>query len=151
MTHRAAPAVKANFKNGTILWLLYLGYLGLLTGLGTMAVRVVPEGAVYVIFGLLLAGVLGTLYLDWVLILQSRYVYTIPQSLRNALLAWLKYPGSTFVYPVSIAIPFLLCMSVQMMPLVAFLGVTLPQMISTTLYSRVFDQMEGVSTQVPEL
>ena len=47
-------ALKANLKNGTILWLLFLGYLGLLIALGSASLRVAPEGAVYVIFGLLL-------------------------------------------------------------------------------------------------
>lgn len=143
--------MKGNLKNGTVLWLLFLGYLGLLAGLGVVAERLGPDGAVFLLFVLLVAAVIGALYLNWALILQSRYVYTIPQCLKYALLAWLQYPGSTFVYLISLVIPVLLCCSVQLVLLVAFVGITLPHFISTTLYSRVFDQMEGVSPRVPEL
>lgn len=144
-------AMKGNLKNGTVLWLLFLGYLGLLAGLWFAAVRGNPDLAVYIIYGLLLAAVLGVLYLDWAMILQSRYVYTVSQSLKYALLAWLKYPGSTVVYLISCAIPVLLCLSMKVLPLVVFVGITLPHFISTTLYSRVFDQMEGVPSRLPKL
>lgn len=144
-------AMKANLKNGTVLWLLFLGYLGLLAGLGAMAVLLIPEMAVYALYGLLIAAVPGILYLDWALILQSRYVYTIPQCLKNALLAWLRYPGSTFVYLVSLLIPGMFCLSLQTLPLGLLLGITLPHILSTTLYSQVFDQMEGRCVTVPRL
>ena len=137
-------AMKSNLKNGSILWLLYLGYLGILAGLGVLAVRVAPDGAVYMLYGLLLAAVAGLLYLDWALILQSRYVYSIPQCLKSALLAWMQYPGSTIVYLISVVTPVLCCFSVEFWPVLLLLGVTLPHLISTTLYSRVFDQLEGV-------
>ncbi len=138
-------AMKSNLKNGTVLWLMFFGYLGLLAGLWFMA-----AGSVSLLV-LLPAAVVGVLYLDWALILQSRYVYTVPQCLKYAFLAWMQHPGSTLVYPVSIVIPLLLCLKLQLLPLVFLLGVTLPHLISTTLYSRVFDRMEGVPEHVPEL
>lgn len=144
-------AMKSNLKNGTILWLAFLGYVGLLAGLWILAAYVIPEYVVYVVFGLLVAAVLGMLALNWALILQSRYVYTPGQCLKNALLAWMQYPGSTFVYLVSMAIPLTLCVVPQVWPLFLLVGVTLSHMISTPLYSRVFDQMEGVPVQIPEL
>lgn len=144
-------AMKSNLQNGTILWLAFLGYVGLLAGLWILAAYVIPEYVVYVVFGLLVAAVLGMLALNWALILQSRYVYTPGQCLKNALLAWMQYPGSTFVYLVSMAIPLALCVVPQVWPLFLLVGVTLSHMISTPLYSRVFDQMEGVPIQIPEL
>ena len=144
-------AMKENLKNGTILWLLFLAFLGLLAVLGGAASRSLPGGDVYVLFGLLVAAVLGFLVLDWALILQSRYVYTIPQCLKNAVLALMTHPGSALVYLVSLAIPVLLCMTLETMPLLLLGGVALPQLISTTLYSRVFDQLEGVPPRVPKL
>lgn len=144
-------AMKENLKNGTILWLLFLLFLGLLAVLGGVASRILPDGDVYVLFGLLVAAVLGLLVLDWALILQSRYVYTIPQCLKNAVLALLTHPGSALVYLVSLAIPVLLCMTLEVLPLLLLGGVALPQLISTTLYSRVFDQLEGLPPRVPKL
>ena len=144
-------AMKENLKNGTILWLLFLLFLGLLAVLGGVASRSLPDGDVYVLFGLLVAAVLGLLVLDWALILQSRYVYTIPQCLKNAVLALLTHPGSALVYLVSLAIPVLLCMTLEVLPLLLLGGVALPQLISTTLYSRVFDQLEGLPPRVPKL
>ena len=144
-------ALKTNLKNGTILWLLFLGYLGVLAGLWALAEFFLPEVAVYVLFGLLLAATLGAILLDWALILQSRYDYTVLQCLRYALLAWMKYPGSTFVYLISGLVPLLLCCSLLTWPLVAMVAITLPQIISTTLYSRVFNELEGVPDTLPEL
>ena len=144
-------ALKSNLKNGSILWLLFLLFLGVLAGLWAVAVCFVSEGVEYILLSLLIAAVIGVVYLDWALILQSRYVYTIPQTLKYALLAWLKYPGSTFVYLVSVVTPILLCLSIQTLPVVAMAGVTLPQLISVTLYSRVFNEMEGIPDRLPEL
>lgn len=143
-------AMKSNLKNGTALWLLFLGYLGLLAGIGGIALRSGTAGSVYVLYGLLIAAIPGIVYLDWALILQSRYVYTLPQCLKYALLAWLKYPGSTFVYLVCSMIPALLCCSLQILPVILLGGVTIPHIISTTLYSRVFDEMEDVPPRLPK-
>ena len=118
-------AMVSNLKNGILLWLLYLGYLALLIGLLVLVTHLVPGGPVYLMLGLLLAAIIGFLYLDWALILQSRYVYTVPQCLKYALLAWAKYPGSTFVYLVSIVLPIVFCYSLQILPLMLLLGITL--------------------------
>lgn len=144
-------AMKSNLKNSTMLWILFLQFAGLLIGMGALTVSKLPDHSVYVLFCLLLVAVMGMLYLNWALILQSRYVYTIPQCLKNALLAWIQYPGSTFVFLVSILVPTVLCTMIQLWPLVAMIGITLPALISTTLYSRVFDRMEGVPDRVHEL
>ena len=144
-------AMKSNLKNGTALWALFLVFLGVLAGLRSLAVRMFPDVAAFAVFGLLIIGVFGVLYLNWALILQSRYDYTVFQSLRYAVLAWLKYPGSTFVYLVSGLVPLLLCCSLLTWPLVAMVAITLPQIISTTLYSRVFNELEGVPDTLPEL
>ena len=142
--------MKSNLKNSTVLWLMYWLLLGVLAGIWTLAVRFAPEQEIYILFGLLLVGVMGMVCLDWALILQSRYVYTISQCLKYALLAWLKYPGSTFVYLISIVIPVLLCFSLETLILAVF-SVGVSHLISTTLYSRVFDQMEGVPPRMPKI
>lgn len=144
-------AMKSNLKNGTILWLFFLLFLAMLAAIGGLAARLIPDNSVYVLFGLLVAAVLGLLILDWALILQSRYVYTVPQCLKNALFAWMQYPGSTFVYLVSLVIPVLFCLTLETLPLLFLGGITLPHMVSTTLYSRVFDQMEGIPPRLPKL
>ena len=143
-------AMKSNLKNSTVLWLMYWLLLGVLAGIWTLAVRFAPEQEIYILFGLLLVGVMGMVCLDWALILQSRYVYTISQCLKYALLAWLKYPGSTFVYLISIVIPVLLCFSLETLILAVF-SVGVSHLISTTLYSQVFDQMEGLPPRIPKL
>lgn len=144
-------AMKGNLKNSTALWLLFMGFLAALAGIGGMAVQAAPDGSVYVLFGLLIAAAISILLLDWALILQSRYIYTVPQCLKNAVLAWLKYPGSTLVYLVSLVIPVLLCLTLETLPLLLLGGVALPHVISTTLYSRVFDEMEGLPPRMPKL
>ena len=48
-------------------------------------------------------------------------------------------------------IPVLFCLSLETMPILLLGGITLPHLISTTLYSRIFDQLEGVPPRVPKL
>ena len=144
-------AMKSNMKNGTLLWLLFLGYLSALLGLWLWTAYLAPAVVRFVGYGLALAALVGLLWLDWALILQSRYVYGVMQCLQNALLAWLKYPGSTLVYLVSLVLPTFFCFSLQLLPLLLLLAVALFHMISTTLYSRVFDEMEGVPPRVHKL
>ena len=144
-------AMKSNLKNGTVLWLLFLGYMGVLAGCYVMVASWASDEGTYMVFGLLLAAIAGIVYWNWALILQSHYVYTIPQCLKNALLAWLKYPGAVLVYLISAIIPLLLCCSLWSLPLVIMVGITLPQMMSTFLYNRVFDEMEGVPIHLPKL
>jgi uncharacterized membrane protein YesL len=144
-------AMKGNLKKSTAVWVLFLGYLGLLAGIWAMTAQWGGENAVYAVYGLLVAAVISAVYLDWVLILQSRYEYTLPQCLKYAVLAWLQYPGSTFVYLVSLVIPVLFCLSLQTLPVILLGGIALPHLVSTTLYSRVFDQMEGIPARMPKL
>ena len=144
-------AMKSNLKNGTILWLLFLGYMGVLLGCYVMVASWASDEGTYLVFGLLLAAIAGIVYWNWARILQSRYDYTIGQCLKNALLAWIKYPGAVFVFLVSAIIPILLCCSFWSLPLVLMVGITLPQMMSTFLYNRVFDEMEGIPIHLPKL
>ena len=64
-----------------------------------------------------------------------------------------KYIGDRAFYrsAFAIAIPIMLCYSVYVWPIVVCIGITLPQMMCAFLYSRVFDEMEGVPTQLPKL
>ena len=144
-------AMKSNLKNGTLLWLLFWGYLSMLTGMWMVGSYLFPAFKLPIALILLPAVVSGILCLNWALILQSRYVYTAGQCLKNAVLAWAKYPGSTFVYLVSIAVPVLLCFSMQLWPIVILIGITAPHMMSTSLYSRLFDDIEGVPMTMPKL
>lgn len=143
-------AMKDNLKNGTLLWLIYLGYLAVLVGIYVLAVSQMDSGAVYVVFALLLAALVGTLYITWALILQSRYVYTVSQCMKSAVLAWVKYPGSTFVFIVAGALLAAMCYVIYMAPLVLLLGFTLPGMLMTTLYNRVFIDLEGTEQEKTE-
>lgn len=144
-------AFKSNFKNGTILWLLLVFILVALVAGILLAMYYVPHLSFYVLLICVALGLGSILLITWALILQSRYVYSVGQSLKYGLLAWMKYPGSTFVYLIAIAIPIMLCYSVYVWPIVVCIGITLPQMMCAFLYSRVFDEMEGVPTQLPKL
>lgn len=144
-------AFKANFKNGTILWMLLVFILAVLIVGVLAAMYYIPHISFYVLLVCVALALSFILLINWALILQSRYVYTVGQSLKYGLLAWMKYPGSTFVYLIAIAIPIMLCYSVYIWPIVVCIGITLPQMMSAFLYNRVFDEMEGVSLHLPKL
>lgn len=137
-------ALKESFGIATVLWLVFLAFLGALAGLYFLA------GQTYMIFTLLLAACLGVIFFTWSLILQSRYVYSISQTLRNALLIWLQYPGSTFVIPIGWFVAAFLALYLPTLPLFLLLGVTLPNSMVAMISDRAFRNLEEAAETAPE-
>ena len=134
-------AMKSNLKMGTLLWLIYLVYL--------LTAAKAGDHAVFIVFTLLIIACVGTLFFTWALILQSRYDTSVAECLKCATLTWAKYPGSTFVFFVSIIITIALFCVVYTLPLLLLMGFTLPGMLSTTLAHRVFIELEGPEEDQP--
>lgn len=136
---------KENFRQSTVIWLIYLA-VGLLLALDFSYVR---EGIVninvYYQYALVFVAFVASLSLIWVFILQSRYTNTIMGTVKNAFIIGI----SRFYYSIMMIILFLapiVCLFVFSIavPFVVLLGFTVPAFLQAMLYSRIFDRMEGI-------
>ena len=137
-------AFRANFRQATLLWLLYLGViLFLYVDLRLIIASHLPplQFAAYLLpFPLLLTA----LSLSWVFILQSRYENTIGKTIRLSLLMVLSHPLYTIINILILSLPlFLVYFFSAAIPFILFLGYSLPGLIRAILYSRIFDKLEG--------
>ena len=136
-------AFRSNFRQSTLLWLIYLGViLFLYVDLRLIVVTDLPylKPAIYFLpFPLIL-----TIFsLSWVFILQSRYENTIGKTIRYSLVIILGHPLYTAINLLMLTIPlFLIYLSSALIPVVFFLGYSFPGFVRAILYSRLFDKLE---------
>ena len=138
-------AFKENFKQATIMWLLYLVML-LVLFLDFWYIRNydinIPK---FFNYALIFITVLGAFSFTWAFILQSRYENKIINTLKNSLIIG----ASQFFYSIMMiilaALP-IICLAIftVALPVCFAFGMTLPALLQAMLYSRVFDRLEGV-------
>lgn len=131
---------RENFKQSTIIWLLYLIYLAitcsswirLFSGEETMGI--IMQGT------LLAAIVLSISFALWVFPLQSKFVNPIKRTVRNAFIMMFKHILRTVLMLIVSALPFLL--SVKLLPLMLLLGFSVPIYVCAITYNKTFEKME---------
>lgn len=139
---------KENFRQATAIWLLILFlllFLWLDYRLLILAESTWLRSFVYLLLIPILYLMLG---LSWVFVLQSRYRNPIKITIKNALAMVFARPFYTIINTILMAAPFLLLLIyTQAIPILFFLGYTLPGFSRAVLYSKVFDNLEGTSRQ----
>ncbi len=137
-------AFKENFRQGTLLWLLYLAAIFILVTDYLVASRV-PDVFLRTVLQLLPIPLIALgLTLNWVFVLLSRYQNSIGQTLKNAVVLTVSRPLTSIGMLLIAAVPVALLFFVpNLMPLVLFMGITAAAYMRATLYSRIFDQLEG--------
>ena len=134
---------RANFKQSTILW---IGFLGLIVFLYIDLRLISASDLAWASHLLLIPGIYLLLSLSWLFVLQSRYTNTVMQTVKNALTMVFLKPFHTLIGTILMSTPvILLTISYRTVPVVFFLGYTLPGIIRSILYSQIFDHLEGVN------
>lgn len=131
---------RENFKQSTIIWLLYLIYLAitcsscirLFSGEETMGI--IMQGT------LLAAIVLSISFALWVFPLQSKFVNPIKRTVRNAFIMMFKHILRTILMLIVSVLPLLL--SVKLLPLMLLLGFSVPIYVCAVTYNKTFEKME---------
>lgn len=112
-------AFRSNFKQGTLLWLIYLP-VGLLLLLDLLlfnkGLMTLPAVLKYLLIAL---GVIWMLSLNWSLILQSRYENPIKATIRNSFLFCLFHPVDTLLISAVLCIPFVMIVFIPQLTPVA--------------------------------
>lgn len=131
---------RENFKQSTIIWLLYLIYLAitcsscirLFSGEETMGI--IMQGT------LLAAIVLSISFALWVFPLQSKFVNPIKRTVRNAFIMMFKHILRTILMLIVSVLPLLF--SVKLLPLMLLLGFSVPIYVCAVTYNKTFEKME---------
>ncbi len=136
---------KQNFKQATLIWLIYLGVFILLSLDFWLFGKGYVEMAAVFKYALVFVSIIVAFSFVWVFILQSRYDNKILNTIKNSFIVGTSH----FLYSVMMIILMLLPIVAlyfwnASVPLVCMLGMTIPALLQAMLYSRVFDRMEGV-------
>lgn len=135
---------RENFRQATILWLIYLLLLAGFVFDYWLILTAKNEFLNILLYILPVALLLWGFTLSWVFVLQSRYRNTVFGTIKLAFVLSISRPFQSFTMTVLMAAPIWLCLiAIELVPLVAFLGFTLPGILRAMLYSRTFDELEN--------
>lgn len=136
-------AFRENMRQSTILWIIYL-VVGIFLIIDFKLLREdALKTAVILQYGLFAVATIYILSLSWVFILQSRYGNTIKNTIKNSFLIVFANLPCTFAMVILLCIPFVaLLLWIPSMPLILALGFSLPGILETILYSKVFEKIE---------
>lgn len=138
-------AFKENFKQATIIWLIYL-FLIFVLALDFVYIKDYDLDLPKIInYALIFIAVLSSFSLSWVFVLQSRYENKVLITIRNSLVVG----ASQFFYSIMMIILSVIPVFVAIffpitVPVCMALGLTLPALLQAMLYGRVFDRLEGI-------
>ena len=135
---------KENFKQGIVLGLIYTVIAAVLI-IDVAYMLKVEEIYLFFEIVIIVAVVLALFSYVWVFPLQCRYENPIRMTIKNSFkVGVLNFPKSFMMILISL-IPIILLLTFSWaLPVVTLLGLALPAYWQAMLYSRVFDQLEGV-------
>ena len=134
---------KENFKQATLIWLIYLGIFAVF-GLDYLIYKVMPDMVPKALIVVILAvAIVICIMMMYTFPLLSRFQNSTKNTMKNALLL------SVLHIPHTIALAFLLLMPValelisfRLIPLVVFMGVSFPAYISSFIWKSMFKKLE---------
>ncbi len=145
ITRQFFKSFKENFKQSTIIFLIYVLFLIFLIAdfsLINDGILQMPKFIKYILY---IVSVLGAFSFTWVFVLQSRYENRIWITIRNSLVIGISKLWYSVMMILFTLIPLLAVYYFDIMiPVVFLLGFTVPGILQTMLYSKVFDQLEGL-------
>ncbi len=136
---------KENLKQSTLIMLIYT-VLAIFLIIDFMLLRGdavnMPQFIRYILY---IVTILTLISYSWVYVLQSRYENKIRVTIRNSFVVGLSKIFYTIMMLLFDILPLLVLYYFEsLLPAIILLGFTIPGFLKTILYSKVFDQLEGV-------
>ena len=143
---------KENFKQGTVMGIVYFGAaFFLLYDFYFLKNQETGMNSVMMVATLAVA-LLLVLNMTWGFVLLSRYKNTAFQTMKYAFSFCIVHIGSTIVMLAVVLIPIILAtMSVNVMPYCMIFGPIISGYIRPKLYGRVFEQVEAANQENTEV
>ena len=136
---------KENFKQATIIWLIYLVMIAFIVTDLWLVYKGGLEMHSFIKYALGFVALLIAFSFMWVFVLQSRYENKVFHTIRNAIVIGCSHFFYSIMMIILSAIPLVLLLVWEMaVPFVFVFGFTMPGLLHAMLYSRVFDRLEGV-------
>lgn len=137
-------AFKENFKQATIMWLIFLLIFAVLIGdYLIITYNTVVEIPFFVQAIILVIGILAVFTMTWVFAVQAKFVNTVKNTMKNALMLSILNLFRTILMIIVSVIPGLIfALSVQLMPVAFLFGISGPIYISVMLYNKPFKKLE---------
>lgn len=134
---------RANLRQSTALWLLYL-FLGGILGVDYYILTRAQVKMNLVLFIIMLLGAIVLLIsLSWSFILQSRYVNTVAKTLKNSIIVGISQMKYTIPISALLVLPLALMYLIPELTAVIYLiGFSLSGYLQAKLYYKVFSRFE---------
>ena len=151
ITRAFFSAFKKNFKQATLIWLIYLGVFTVLM-LDDYAMRLLENPSLkYLDLLVPVLAFITILSLCWVFVLQSRYKLTIKDTIVFSFTRIIAFPIRTLFMAFTLVVPVLIARYMPgMMILVFIVGISVPGILSTCFYNHALNVMEDDSDKVQE-
>lgn len=145
ITKQYFKSFKENFKQSTLIFLIYIFLLIVFI----LDFRIIINGVIavpkFLLYVLLALAIIAAISYVWVFVLQSRYENKIRTTIKNSLVVGISKPWYSTMMLLFLLIPLLAIYYFEAAtPIALLLGFTVPGILQTMLYSKVFDRLEGV-------
>jgi len=134
---------KQNFKQATVIWLIFLGVLGVVF-VDFWILKDMMDTIYLVLKGALLVVTAVTLFtLTFAFPVLAKFDNTIGRTIKNAFfISVLQLPRTLVIIVVNV-LPFVMLYSVKTAPLVLLFGFSVPALLAAYLYDKFFRKLEG--------
>lgn len=149
ITRTFFSAFKENFKQATLIWLMYLGVFAILI-LDYWALNSLNNDSLkYLNLLVPVLAFIAILSLCWVFVLQSRYKLTIKDTIVFSFTRIIAFPIRTLGMALTLILPLLLAYYMATLTILVFLlGITVPGILGTCFYNHALNVMEDDSEKV---
>ena len=144
-------AFKSNFKQATLIWLIYLGVFAVLI-LDYGAMQNLNDPSLrYLNILVPVLGFITILSLCWAFVLQSRYKLSIKDIFVFSFTRIIAFPVRTLLMAATLVVPFLIAWYMPGLLIVVFIfGISVPGILGTCFYNYALKVMEDDSEKQPE-
>lgn len=146
ITKEFFSAFKSNFKQATLLWLIYLGVFLILL-LDDFAMRLLNDPTLkYLNILVPVLAFITILSMCWAFVLQSRYTLSLKDVIVFSFTRIIAFPIRTIFMALTLIVPLLIANYLPYLLIMVFLlGITVPGILSTCFYNHALNVMEDDS------
>ncbi len=136
-------AFKSNFKQSTLMWLLFMVVM-LVLGCDYYLIKNNMIEVPYIIKVFIIAATfIFSFMLMWVFPMQAKFENKISRTIKNAFaVGMMKFPRSILMLIVYALPWFIVWLTLSILPLFLVFGISIPIYISTMLYNKFFKKLE---------
>ncbi|MCD7807135.1 MAG: YesL family protein, partial [Lachnospiraceae bacterium] len=147
VTREYFKAFKSNFKQSTLMWLIYLVIGLVLCGDIWLFYKDMVDMNNVVKIIVYVALVVYLFSLSWLFVLQSRYENPIKITIKNTIIVSMTHVLYSLMLIILFISPIVLLLFFSWaVPVCFLLGFSVPAFVQSMLYSRVFDKIEHPQT-----